>query len=54
MHNKKPIDEVTQLTVTGEVSFVVEDSDVGIVNNSIKLNTQLREYPDISKPKLFL
>lgn len=54
LYKKKLIDGIIQLNITEKVAIINEDSYFGTVSNSNKLQTLLKQYPEISKPNFFV
>lgn len=54
LNQKKLLDGITQISVTGDVASISEDSDVSSLNKANKFSNLLEQYPDISRPNLFI
>ncbi|GFX69493.1 transposon Ty3-G Gag-Pol polyprotein [Trichonephila clavipes] len=52
LHNRKLIDEVTNLSTKGEVATIQENNDLSTVNRASKYFNLLKSYPDLTKPNL--
>ncbi|GFY20316.1 transposon Ty3-G Gag-Pol polyprotein [Trichonephila clavipes] len=51
-HNRNLIDEVTNLSIKGEVAASEENNDLRTVNRASKYFNLLNSYPDLTKPNL--